>query len=65
MQPTPTRRLADALLSEPLDEFVASRRGQGKPWRLIARELWAATDGQIDITEVTLQNWYRQSKAAS
>jgi len=65
MQPTPTRKLAEILLSEPLDEFVSSRRESGKSWRVIARDLWTETDGQIDVTSMTLQNWFPSSKASA
>lgn len=54
---TPTRRLADTLLEGSLDEFVAARREQGKSWRIISRELYAAT--KLDVTHETLRSWYR------
>lgn len=60
--PTPTQRLADVLLAEegPLSSFVAKRRAQ-KPkrsWRLIARDLFEITEGQIDLTGETLRGWF-------
>lgn len=65
MQPTPTRRLAELLLDEPLDTFVFSRREAGKSWRVIARDLWTTTDGQIDVTSMTLQNWFPSERASA
>ena len=65
---TTTKRLAEVLLDESLDDFVLSRRAQTPPraWRLVARDLWEATDGQIDVTYETLRSWYpEQSSAAS
>lgn len=58
--PTVTRRLAEMILEESLDDFVTSRRMQSPPraWRLISRDLWEATDSQIDVTYETLRSWY-------
>lgn len=60
MAETPTRRLADLLLKGTLDEFVTSRRATGRSWRLIARDLREATDGQLDVTYETLRSWFPQ-----
>ena len=57
MEATPTQRLANVVLGEDLETFVTSRRPE-RSWRLIARDLREATDGQVDVTEQTLQNWY-------
>lgn len=54
---TPTRRLADLLLDGALDTWVSDRR-PGRSWRRIARELFEATGGQVDVTDVTLRSWY-------
>lgn len=63
---TPTRRLADLLLVDvSLDEFVASRRARGRAWRLIARDLWEATHGEIDVTFETLRQWYPEDEPAA
>lgn len=62
MQPdSALRRLADTLLEGGLDDFVESRRRDGKSWRLICRDLREATNGEIDITEVTLRGWHAAS----
>lgn len=65
MHQTPTRRLAEILIDEPLESFVATRRDAGRSWRVIARDLWTATDGQIDVTAMTLQNWFAGDTKAS
>lgn len=62
---TPTQKLADALLDVPLEDFVHSRRPQ-RAWRLIARDLYEATGGQVDVTDVTLASWFAEpARAAS
>jgi hypothetical protein len=55
---TITWQHANVVLGGALDEFVTSRRADGKGWRLIARELWAATDGQVSVTHESLRRWY-------
>lgn len=55
--PTPTRRLATELLGQDVDQFVAARRPE-RAWRLVARDLYEATHGAIDVTPQTLINWY-------
>ena len=56
--PTPTaaRRLLDVLLNGGLEELVRERRGQGVPWRLIAREIHERT-GE-DVLGETLRLWF-------
>jgi hypothetical protein len=55
---TPTRRLADLLLEGGLEHFVRSRRAEDRSWRLIARDIWEASDGQVDVTHETLRSWF-------
>jgi hypothetical protein len=52
-----TQRLATILLGQDVNEFIDSRREAGRPWRYIARDLYDATNGQIDVTYETLRNW--------
>lgn len=59
---TPTQRLADVLLGGPLETFVRQRR-PARSWRLIARDIYDATKGEIDVTPVTLSNWYSDEPA--
>ena len=54
----------DHLLDGHLDEFVRSRRAQRRSWRLIARDLYEATDGKIDVTAETVRSWYREAAAS-
>ena len=58
---TPTRRLADLLLDGGLDDFVLSRRSENVAWRRIERDLFLATDGQVDISFETLRQWYGET----
>jgi len=57
--PTPTQLAANHLLDGHLDQFVAERRNTGRSWRLIARDLYEATD--LDVTHETLRTWYPES----
>ena len=63
MQRTATQRLADLLLSEPVEAFVARKRAENRSWRLIARDLYTLTEGQVDVTTQTLRLWDAASKA--
>lgn len=55
---TPNHRLADLLIPGGVEEFVRSRRSEGYAWRVIARDLWADTGGEVDITHETLRAWF-------
>lgn len=61
---TPNRRLADMLLGDdgPLESFVRSRRAENRAWRLIARDLYEATD--LDLTYETLRSWFPDEPAS-
>lgn len=63
---TPTEKLADVLLGDqgPVEDFVRSRRAAGRSWRLIARDLYDATDHQIDVTHETVRSWVRDEEAS-
>lgn len=60
-------RLADHLLGEEqgLEHFVRSRRDAGRSWRLIARDLHEATDGEVDVTFETLRSWFPDRQAVA
>lgn len=60
---TPTQRLASILLGRPLDGWIADHRSAGRSWRLIARDLYEATNGQIDVTHETVRGWFTQDAA--
>jgi len=55
---TPTHRLADVLLPTTLAEYVAGKRESGRSWRLISRDLYEETAGQVDVTAETLRSWF-------
>lgn len=61
--PTPTQRAADHILGGTLAEFVASRRVEGRSWRLIARDLMEATG--IDVTHETIRGWFSDETSAA
>lgn len=67
LTPTPSHRLADVLLGDdgPLETFVRSRRADGIAWRLIARDVYEATDKQVDLTYETLRSWFPDPSPAS
>lgn len=50
------QRLADHKLNGKLEDFVRTRRADGRSWRLIARDIWQATD--VDVTYETLRGWF-------
>jgi hypothetical protein len=55
---TPTRRLLELALGEPLDTWVATRRAAGKSWRSIASDLRERTGGEIAVNRETLRGWF-------
>lgn len=67
MEQTPTHRLADLLLAErgPLERFVRDRRAEGRSWRLITRDIYEATNNEIDLTYETLRQWFPDEVRAS
>lgn len=54
------QRLATLLLGEDVDQWVAERREPDArlSWRLIARQLNKATNGQVDVTGETIRLRY-------
>lgn len=58
--PTPTQLAANHLLDGGLDEFVATRRADGRSWRLIARDLHEETG--LDVTHETLRTWFVETE---
>lgn len=61
----PRQRLADLLLGRPVLDFIAERRANDDPYRRIAADLRDATDGEIDVSDVTVRAWYLASLASS
>lgn len=53
--------LANHLLGGNLDNFIGERRRKGLSWRRISSELFHASDGAIDVTAGTLNDWFGQA----
>lgn len=54
---TAAHELADLKLGRPVTEYVAEKRADGKAWRVIARDLYLDTNGEVDVTHETLRSW--------
>jgi hypothetical protein len=56
---TPVQHLADLLLDERVEDWVATRRNRERPlsWRRIALELRDVTEGKVDVSPTTLLAW--------
>lgn len=52
------QRYADLLLGRSVEDFIAERRANEVPYRRIARDLCDATDGEIDVSDVTVRTWH-------
>jgi hypothetical protein len=61
--PTANQRLASLLLGQPVDQWLTQRRESGRSWRLIARDLYDATNGQVDMTYEALRRWLPEDAA--
>ena len=57
---SPTYLLINDRLNGGLDAFITERRAANRSWRLIAKDIEAATG--IDVTFETLRAWYLGSK---
>lgn len=60
---TATQQLASLLLKRDVNDFIAEKRAEGRPWRFVARDLYDATDGQVDVTYETLRTWHEAGAA--
>lgn len=58
------QKLASALLHRDVVEFIAERRPD-RSWRVIARDIYEATHGLVDVTPQTLINWYQDHEASA
>jgi hypothetical protein len=54
------QKLATALLKQDVVDFIAERRPD-RSWRVIARDIYEATKGQVDVTPQTVINWYSEA----
>jgi hypothetical protein len=60
---TPNQKLAGMLLGKPVKDYIAERRAAGRSWRLVSRDLYEATNGQIDITGEAARLWAMEEAA--
>lgn len=60
---SPHKRLAAAALGQPVTEWIAIRRADGRSWREIAADLADATDGQIVVTHEAVRGWHEATAA--
>lgn len=51
-------------LSQTVDQFIATRRTEGKSWERIAKELFEVTDGAVDVSTPTVLRWGSNGEAA-
>jgi hypothetical protein len=57
MKRPPLLRLADLALDGQLADVVRAHRTAGKSWEWIARDLWARTNGEVDVSGQTVRAW--------
>ena len=55
--------MASLLLGKPVDVWIRERRAAGRSWRLVSRDLYEATGGQVDVTHEALRRWIERSAA--
>lgn len=60
---TATQKLATHLIGQDVQVFIAERRAKKRAWRFIARDLYEATDGAVDVAHETLRQWYGDEAA--
>lgn len=65
MKPSPRQRLADLLLQRPVVDFIAEHRANGTSYTAIADHLRSATDGEIDVSDEAIRQWYVASEAVA
>lgn len=60
------QRYADLLLGRSVDDFIEERRASDPPtpFRRIAADLRDATDGEIDVSDVTIRAWWLRQSAS-
>lgn len=62
---THAMRLAEVWLDRPVLDWIEEQRAAGKSWRLIARDLYEASDGALDVTGEAIRNWAERSETAA
>ncbi len=59
-QITTAQRLANALLGEPVQDWIAGQRSLGLSWRDVADTLTTVTHGQVIVTHETVRAWSQE-----
>lgn len=54
---TPTQRLASHLLGHDVGAYIRYRREIGRSWRMLARDIYEATDHEVDVSHETIRAW--------
>lgn len=60
--PSPTQRLADLLLDEPVTGWAGALRADGWSWGRISNELYARHN--LNVTAETLRSWVLSASSA-
>ena len=63
MTDTPTQKLASIILGQDVREWITQRRSDGRSWRLISRDLYEATNRQVDVTHESIRSWVIEDAA--
>lgn len=58
------KRLADLLLGKPVEDYILERRRAGKSFRVISRDLYLETNGEVDVSDVSLRLWVNDRDVA-
>jgi hypothetical protein len=63
----PSQLLAELLLNQPLDDYIADKRASRPQWswRLIAEQIGIDTAGKVNVTGETVRQWYSHVDQAS
>ena len=56
-------KLASILLVQDVREWIGQRRSDGRSWRLISRDLYEATNRQVDVTHESIRSWVTEDAA--
>ena len=63
MTATPNMKLASILLGQDVREWIGQRRSDGRSWRLISRDLYEATNKQVNVTHEAVRSWVTEDAA--
>ena len=63
MTDTPTQKLASIILGQDVREWITQRRSDGRSWRVISRDLYVATNRQVDVTHESVRPWVAEDAA--